>query len=107
MKSQIEGNIGPVGDKAYAHILRRDLTRDADCWKLTTIIAIHGELPRLPDMPKLWDEERIVADLQGVGLEIVPVGERGPGQPFAEAPWLQILGGGRTIIVSQRGGRDV
>lgn len=104
--NDIEGRMGPIGE-ATGYVVRHEQTQvDNDSWTLHTVLAVHGELPRFPEEPAIWNDEVI---LQAVArfIPIASVGNNGPGRPFAEEPWLQVLGGGRTLIVSQRGGLDV
>lgn len=99
-----EGKQGKIGDNAFGAIVRYEMTKDSEAWSIFYVVAVHG---KLPETPEGWDIETIERDLAQMGVEIVPDSYNGAGNRFSEAPWIRILGNGRTIVMEQSGGRDV
>ena len=82
-------------------LVRRDEQRGAEGWAVVVVLSVdRGEAFSLDD------DNEILRALDEAGIYRAQCeGSLGPGQPFASAPWVRVIG--KTVLVEQQGGLDV
>jgi hypothetical protein len=86
-----------------------DFSGDAEAWSKLGVFTYHGALPRSEghddDHGDTLDAPAILKRAEELGFQTSSSGSGVPGRPYADEPWIQVFE--KSLIITQRGGRDV
>ncbi len=97
--------------KPIFQLIAKDSRQTQESWSWIAVIALPTGLDSLehdPECPESISEGQIQEILHFLATNDIHVrgaGNSGPGQPFADEPWVQFYP--NLIVVSQHGGLDV